>query len=73
MSCSMPTGGSRKRGGVDETPEEVKLGGRRVTRKARWRYIRGIKIRIPSRKSRGTRTTRKGKTIRSRAKKTYKK
>jgi hypothetical protein len=27
-----------------------KTGGRRITRKAHWRYIRGLKIRLPSRK-----------------------
>ena len=33
-----------------ENPTNV--GGRRITRKAHWRYIRGMKIRMPSRKVR---------------------
>ena len=30
--------------------EDVDVGGRRITRKAHWRYIRGMKIRVPSRR-----------------------
>jgi len=41
----MPTGGSRP---IQLSPSPV--GGRRITRKAHWRYIRGMKIRVPARK-----------------------
>lgn len=50
MSCSgpMPSVG----GAVSPlTPQPVK-GGRKITRRAHWRYIRGMKIRMPSRKVR---------------------
>lgn len=45
MSCSMPTGGAQPA----LTPNPVS-GGRRITRKAHWRYIRGMKIRVPAKK-----------------------
>lgn len=50
MSCSgpmPPTGGAVS----PLSPNPVK-GGRKITRKAHWRYIRGMKIRVPSRKVR---------------------
>jgi hypothetical protein len=40
----MPTGGA-----IPLSPNPVK-GGRKITRKANWRYIRGMKIRTPSRR-----------------------
>ncbi len=42
----MPTGGAQPA----LTPNPV--GGRKITRKAHWRYIRGMKIRFPARKVR---------------------
>lgn len=42
-----PTGGAQ----IQLSPSPVK-GGRKITRKAHWRYIRGMKIRVPSRKVR---------------------
>lgn len=47
MSCAAPAMG----GAADYTtsPSPVN-GGRRITRKAHWRYIRGMKIHVPSKK-----------------------
>jgi hypothetical protein len=43
MSCSI--------GGSKSTSEPSTItGGRRITRKAHWRYIRGMKIRVPAKK-----------------------
>lgn len=42
----MPTGGSRF---TPLSPSPVS-GGRRITRKAHWKYIRGMKIRVPAHK-----------------------
>lgn len=65
MSCSAPVGGgkSRKRryterigsAALSETalvgqPAVGISGGRKITRRAHWRYIRGMKIRVPARK-----------------------
>lgn len=47
MSCSGPI-----IGGVRTEVSSAPVGGRRITRKANWRYIRGIKIRMPARKVR---------------------
>ncbi len=46
MSCSMPTGGAITH---PLSPSPVR-GGRKITRKAHWRYIRGMKIRVPAKK-----------------------
>lgn len=49
MSCGgtpmTPTGGAH----VQLSPSPVK-GGRKITRRAHWRYIRGMKIRFPAKK-----------------------
>lgn len=57
MSCSAgPVVGGRKkyRERVGTTPilnSEVDIsGGRKITRRAHWRYIRGMKIRVPAKK-----------------------
>jgi hypothetical protein len=49
-----------------------KTGGRRITRKAHWRYIRGLKIRLPSRKS-AKRHGKTSKVHRKLVKKTFRK
>jgi hypothetical protein len=51
MSCANPSmsGG----GDIPISPDETRVrGGRKITRRAHWRYIRGMKIRVPSRKVR---------------------
>lgn len=49
-------GGSKKLPPLDDPSppviDDVSNGGRRITRKAHWRYIRGMKIRFPARKVR---------------------
>lgn len=55
MACSMPAGGSKKykeRLGIEPvlTSEVGISGGRKITRRAHWRYIRGLKIRVPAKK-----------------------
>lgn len=42
-----PTPPKKNAEGAPGTPSK---GGRRITRRAHWRYIRGMKIRVPSRK-----------------------
>jgi hypothetical protein len=50
MSCANP---SMSGGQLETHADETRVsGGRRITRKAHWRYIRGMKIRVPSRRVR---------------------
>ena len=55
-SCGAPMmkGGGKKHIPLDDPSpppiDDVNVGGRRITRRAHWRYIRGMKIRVPSRK-----------------------
>jgi hypothetical protein len=54
-SCGAPMkAGAKKLPPLDDPSpppiDDVSMGGRRITRKAHWRYIRGMKIRVPSRK-----------------------
>ena len=48
MSCSTPMSGGSL---LPLRPNPV-TGGRKITRKAHWRYIRGMKIRFPAKKVR---------------------
>jgi hypothetical protein len=52
MSCSNPSMGG---GGIPISPDETRITGgrrRRITRRSHWRYIRGMKIRVPAKKVR---------------------
>ena len=45
MSCSNP---SMSGGQLETHADETRVsGGRRITRRSHWRYIRGMKIRMP--------------------------
>lgn len=55
MSCANPLmkGGRGDPGMLETHSDQTKVrGGRRITRRAHWRYIRGMKIRVPARKVR---------------------